>query len=266
VQLHVVADVESNTERAEAGVRDAAQRGADLVVLPEKWPALGTPEEVAAGATTIDSPLIDSVRSWARELGIWLVPGSFVERGNGVGKSTNTSILITPDGDIVATYRKMHMFDVEVQGVVYRESDHEDPGSDIVVADAAGTKLGMTICYDLRFPELYRILALMGAEVLLVPAAFTLNTGRDHWDVLLRARAIENQCFVVAANAYGDHGHGKVSYGRSKIVDPWGIVLAQAPDGDQVIVADLDMRTLTRVRTTLPSLASRRPSAYHWPA
>ena len=170
------------------------------------------------------------------------------------------------EGEIAAVYRKIHMFDVEVGGHVYRESEAEEPGEGTVACEVEGWKLGLTVCYDLRFPELYRILAVEGAEVITVPAAFTLFTGKDHWELLLRARAVENQCYVVAANQWGTHGDGKASYGRSMIVDPWGVVLAQAADEDGVIAAELDRVRMEDVRRALPSLANRQPAAYRWPA
>jgi predicted amidohydrolase len=174
---------------------------------------------------------------------------------------------VGPDGEDRAVYRKVHMFDVEVGGRVYRESAVEAPGDELVVTETAdGTEVGLSICYDLRFPELYRILAVRGARVLTVPAAFTLTTTREHWEVLLRARAIEDQCFVVAANQVGEHAPGMQTGGRSMIVDPWGVVLAQAPDAECVIVADLDVEQQADIRAKVPSLANRRPEAYRWPA
>jgi predicted amidohydrolase len=165
-----------------------------------------------------------------------------------------------------AVYRKIHMFDVEVTGRTYRESEHEAPGDEVVLSETAGgVRLGLTICYDLRFPELYRILAVRGAHVITVPSAFTLPTTRDHWEPLLRARAIENQAFVVAANQVGRHAKGYRSGGRSMIVDPWGVVLAQAPDSETFITAELDLERQAEIRRTLPSLANRRPHAYAWP-
>jgi predicted amidohydrolase len=163
-------------------------------------------------------------------------------------------------------YRKIHMFDIEVDGVVYRESEHSEPADEVVLSETAnGVGLGLTICYDLRFPELYRILALRGARVITVPANFTRVTGEAHWEVLLRARAIEDQAFVVAANQIGQHAPGIRSGGRSMIVDPWGVVLAQAPDGETFITAELDLDRQAEIRRTLPSLANRRPQAYAWP-
>jgi predicted amidohydrolase len=173
---------------------------------------------------------------------------------------------IGPDGEVRAVYRKIHMFDVEVGGRTYRESEHEEGGDEVVLSETAGgVELGLTVCYDLRFPELYRILAVRGARVITVPAAFTLATTRDHWEVLLRARAIEDQAFVIAANQVGEHAKGYRSGGRSMIVDPWGVVLAQAPDSETFISAELELDRQAEIRRTLPSLANRRPQAYTWP-
>ena len=256
-----------NLATADRLTREAAAAGAELVVLPEKWAVLGTPEETAAGAEPFDGPALRWASATARELGIDLVAGSIAERVDGAERGSNTSVHFGPDGEVQATYRKIHMFDVEVGGRTYRESENEAPGDEVVVTEtAAGVELGMSICYDLRFPELYRILAVRGARVLLVPAAFTLATTREHWEVLLRARAIENQAFVVAANQIGEHAPGYRSGGRSMIVDPWGIVLAQAPDAETTVIADLDLDRQAEVRRTLPSLANRRPAAYRWPS
>jgi predicted amidohydrolase len=268
VQLNSTADKARNLEVAERLVRSAARDGATLVVLPEKWNLLGDPVTLLEGAEPLDGPTIDAARSWARELGIHLVAGSIAERVEGHQKSFNTSTLIGPSGEVEATYRKIHMFDVDVGGVAYRESAHEEPGDEPVTASLAGglegITVGMTVCYDLRFPELYRILAVRGATVITVPSAFTLDTGRDHWEVLLRARAIENQAFVVAANQIGEAPPHYRSYGRSMIVDPWGLVLGQAPDEECAIAAELDFEAQGRIRATLPSLANRRPEAYRW--
>ncbi|TML10797.1 MAG: carbon-nitrogen hydrolase family protein, partial [Actinobacteria bacterium] len=201
----------------------------------------------------------------ARTHGITLVGGSIAERRDGREKLSNTSIVFDPEGEIAAVYRKIHLFDVEVGGVVYRESEAEEPGDQPVVADAEDWKLGLTVCYDVRFPELYRILALEGAELVTVPAHFTTPTGKDHWHVLLRARAIENQLYVAAAAQVGETLRGKPAYGRSLIADPWGLVLAQAPDEETVIAAELDRAHLRDIRTKLPSLANRQVDAYRWP-
>jgi deaminated glutathione amidase len=266
VQLTSTADRERNLATADRLTRAAAAAGAELVVLPEKWAVLGTPEETAAGAEPFDGPALTWAREAARELRIELVAGSIAERVAGREKGSNTSVHIGPDGEVRAVYRKLHMFDVEVGGRTYRESAQEEPGEAIVLSETAdGVELGLTVCYDLRFPELYRILAVRGARILTVPAAFTLATTRDHWEVLLRARAIEDQAFVVAANQIGEHAPGYRSGGRSMIVDPWGVVLAQAPDGETFITAELDLERQADVRRTLPSLANRRPQAYAWP-
>jgi len=217
------------------------------------------------GAEPLDGPTIHAASSWARELGIHLVAGSIAERVEGREKAFNTSTLIGPGGELQARYRKIHMFDVDVGGVAYRESEHEEPGDELVIGELEGVALGMTVCYDLRFPELYRILAVRGAMVITVPSAFTLDTGKDHWEVLLRARAIENQAFVVAPNQIGEAPPHYRSYGRSMIVDPWGVVLGQAPDEECFVAAELDLDAQARIRATLPSLANRRPEAYGWP-
>ena len=267
IQLNSTPDRDRNFGAAEALVRRAAAVGAELVVLPEKWPVLGTPEETAAAAEPLDGPTSAWAAALARELGIDLVAGSFTEQVTGDERGRNTSLHVGPDGAVRAVYRKLHMFDVEVGGTVYRESEHEAPGADVVVSQsAAGVGIGMAVCYDLRFPELFRLLAVRGARILVLPSAFTVATTREHWEVLLRARAIEEQCFVVAANQIGEHVPGLRSGGRSMIVDPWGIVLAQAPDAETFVIADLDLDRQDAIRQKLPSLANRRPAVYGWPS
>ncbi len=270
VQLNSTGDFDRNLERADRFTRAAAADGAQLVVLPEKWSALGRGEALQAGAQPLDGPAITWARALARELGIELVAGSISEsdptRSGGDGRLRNTSVHVGPDGEIQAAYRKIHMFDVVVEGTVYRESEHEQAGEELVLSrTAGGVELGLSVCYDIRFPELYRILAIRGARVFTVPAAFTVPTTRDHWEVLLRARAIEDQAFVVAANQIGEHEPGLRSGGRSMIVDPWGLVLARAADAEGHIVADLDLGAQARIRSELPALANRRPAAYAWP-
>jgi predicted amidohydrolase len=269
IQLNATSDKSRNLEVAERLVREAAGDGADLVVLPEKWNVLGDAEALRDGAEPLDGPTIAAAASWAGELDIHLVAGSIAERTEGSERLHNTSVLIGPDGELHARYRKIHMFDVDVGGVEYRESETEDPGNEIVSAvvgpELPGVMLGMTVCYDLRFPELYRILAVRGATVITVPSAFTYETGKAHWEVLLRARAIENQAFVVAPNQVGEAPPHYHSYGHSMIVDPWGEVLAVAPDEECFVAADIDLAAEERVRTKLPSLANRRPGTYRWP-
>jgi predicted amidohydrolase len=238
-----------------------------LIVLPEKWTAIGSDEDLRAAAEPLDGSSIQWARAIARELQVDLVAGSILELLDGHDRLANTSVHVDPAGEVKAVYRKLHMFDVEVGGRTYRESELEEPGEEIVTSETAdGVELGLSICYDLRFPELYRILAVRGARILTVPAAFTLATTRDHWETLLRARAIENQAFVVAANQVGAHPAGQHSGGRSMIVDPWGLVLAQAQDREGHVVADLDLERQDEIRRSLPALANRRPEVYRWPA
>jgi predicted amidohydrolase len=264
VQLNSTSDKDRNLAAAEPLVRAAAADGAELVALPEKWNLLAGGEELLAGAEALDGPSLTAARTWARDLGIHLLAGSVPERGP-AGKAFNTSVLIGPDGEDVAAYRKIHMFDVDVDGVAYRESEHEEPGEEIVSASLGDATIGLSVCYDLRFPELYRILAVRGTRILAVPSAFTAATGRDHWEPLLRARAIENQAFVLAPNQVGEAPPHFHSYGHSAIVDPWGEVLATAPDEECFVAAELDFAAQDRVRESLPSLASRRPRTYAWP-
>jgi deaminated glutathione amidase len=266
VQMTSRADKAANLETAERLVAQAAATGADVVVLPEKWNAIGTTEELHAAAEPVDGgESVEAMAGWARGHGVTLVGGSITERREGREKLSNTSLVFDSEGQLAATYRKIHLFDVEVGGVVYRESEAEEPGDEPVVASVEGWGLGLSVCYDVRFPELYRILALEGAEVVSVPAHFTTPTGKDHWHVLLRARAIENQFYVAAAAQVGETLPGKPAYGRSLIVDPWGTVVAQAPDEQTVIAAELDRARLADIRAKLPSLKNRQPDAYRWP-
>jgi len=266
VQLTSRSDKAANLEKAEPLVAKAVTTGADVVVLPEKWNAIGDAEALHAAAETLDSgESVEAMARWARSYGITIVGGSITERREGRDKLSNTSIVYDPQGSIVGVYRKIHMFDVEVGGHVYRESDAEEPGDEPVLVEAEGWRTGLTVCYDVRFPELYRILALEGAELVTVPAHFTLYTGKDHWELLLRARAVENQYYLAAAAQIGETLPGRLSYGRSLIADPWGTVIAMAPDEETVIVAELERRRLEEVRAKLPSLASRQAQAYRWP-
>jgi predicted amidohydrolase len=261
-------EVGANRARMIERLRQAAGAGARLVVFPEysSFFTAELGEHSVAAAEPLDGPVATWAKGIARELSIDLVAGSFTEHVEGDDRERNTSIHVGPDGELKAGYRKIHMFDVEVGGRVYKESEHEAPGDEIVLSRTDdGTNLGLTICYDVRFPELYRILAVRGAEIVTVPAAFTFATTRDHWEVLLRARAIEGQAFVVAANQIGEHAPGIRSGGRSMIVDPWGVVLATAPDTETFVVAELDLERQREIRRTLPSLANRRPEAYRWP-
>jgi predicted amidohydrolase len=266
VQLNSTDDKERNLAMADRLTREAAADGADLVVLPEKFNVLGEHDDYVAGAESLDGPTVGWARDAARELGIDLVAGSIVEKREGRDKLSNTSVHVGPDGELKAVYRKIHMFDVVVGGQTYQESASEEAGDELVTsATGAEVPLGLTVCYDLRFPELFRILAIRGARVITLPAAFTKVTGQAHWEILLRARAIENQAFMVAADQVGSHPPDKQSFGGSMIVDPWGEVLARAPDEVTFVAADLDLDRQDEVREQLPSLANRVPGAYRWP-
>ena len=261
VQMTSTRDVDANIATADRLVRAAAADGASLVVLPEKWPSLGEGSGVAAAAQSLhDGPAITWARALAAELDVDLVAGSMSERAPDGGKPFNASAHVGPDGGVRAVYRKLHLFDAEVAGRRYGESDDEAPGEDVVVSALAdGTGIGMAVCYDLRFPELFRALALRGARILVLPSAFTPQTTLEHWEILLRARAIEEGCFVVAANQVGEHAPGLSSGGRSMVVGPTGVVLAQAAGGEGVVLCDLDLGAVEKARARIPSLANVRP-------
>jgi predicted amidohydrolase len=290
VQINSTADFGANLATADRLTRAAAADGAQLIVLPEKWTAMGSEQELRACAQPLDGPAVSWARDTAAELGVDLVAGSFLERIPGEEKFANTCVHVSASGGVRAVYRKLHMFDVSIDGRSYRESDIELPGEEIVLSQttsgepgstgeaaseepaseeagigeggAGGVELGLAICYDLRFPELFRSLTVSGARILALPSAFTLPTTRDHWEVLVRARAIENQAFVIAANQVGPHPGGLRSGGRSMIVDPWGVVLAQAPDGERHVLAELDLERQLEIRAQLPALTHRRPETY----
>lgn len=270
VQMNTTEDVEANLRTALDLVREAAGRGARLVVLPEKFHYLGDPSGVASIKESLDGPVLTSCGAAAAEHGLFLVAGSVWEAVPGEERTFNTSVVFGPGGERLAIYRKIHMFDVDVGGHRYRESDECRAGDEVVAVRLPGlasgldsdVTLGLSVCYDIRFPELYRALADLGARIVSVPAAFTMTTGRDHWEVLLRARAVEDQVFVIAADQTGRHGVGLESYGRSMIVDPWGLVLAQAADGEGIATADLDLSRVEQVREALPALDNRAPAAY----
>ena len=267
VQLNSTADRPANLAVADRLTRAAAADGATLIVLPEKWTAMGSDEDQSAAAEPLDGPAVEWARALARELGVELVAGSFLERVPGRRSSPTPRCTSTAAARSRAVYRKIHMFDVRGRRAALPRVRHRGGRArrSSSPATAGGVELGLSICYDLRFPELYRILAVRGARVIAIPAAFTLATTRDHWETLVRARAIENQAFVIAANQVGPHPAGQHSGGRSMIVDPWGVVLAQAPDSECHIVAELDLERQREIRERLPSLANRRPAAYRWP-
>jgi len=263
VQLTAGSDKTANLVKAERLVTRAVSLGAELVVLPEKWNLVGDAEALHQGAETLEQgESVQEMSAWAKRHGVLLVGGSIAERREGREKLSNTSLVFDAKGDLIARYRKLHLFDVEVGGMVYRESESEEPGDELVLVEAGGWKIGLTICYDLRFPELYRLLALAGAELVTVPANFTLRTGMAHWHTLLRARAIENALYVAAPGQLGEPLPGRPSYGHSLVVDPWGTVLAEAPESETVIVAELERSRVEEIRSRLPVLAQRRSDVY----
>jgi deaminated glutathione amidase len=259
VQMHVDDDLETNLQTAVRLVREAAGAGAAVVVLPEVVDYHGVDDGVASIASSIPGTVSERFAAVARETGVWLLAGSIHEAIEGDDRTYNTSVLFDRQGNEQARYRKIHLYDVQIPGQVDAlESATVAPGTDIVTAEIEGHTSGLAICYDVRFPELFRSLMERGAELVFLPSAFTLFTGKDHWEVLIRARAIENQCFMLASGQQGRDKLGRTTYGRSMIVDPWGTVLAVAPDGEGFAMATLDFDRLAKIRRELPSLANRR--------
>ncbi len=262
IQTDAGPDPEANVARAAELADAAAARGARLVALPEYLQYRGTDDGFRASARTIPGPFTAPFAEIARRHGCWILAGSLAESSGDPARPYNTSALIGPDGEIAARYRKIHLFDIAVDhGPSDVESARVSGGEEPVVASVDGAALGLTICYDLRFPELYRTLALEGAEILAVPSNFTERTGRDHWEVLLRARAIENGAWIIAPSQIGGPP-GHPAYGHSMVIDPWGIVVAQAPDRETTIHAVIDTDRVTAVRRQIPALANRRPATY----
>jgi len=263
VQMQCTADLGGNLTRAAELIEEAVTQHASLAVLPELFASLGRGRAMCAGAEPVDGPIVRWAQDQARRHAIWLVAGSFVELDG--DRLYNTAPLISPTGEVVATYRKIHLFDVDVEGAGSHESDVFAAGDEISSYVIDDTLVGLTTCYDLRFPELFRILALHGVRLVTMPSAFTAATGVAHWEPLVRARAIENQFFLVAPDQCGTSPDGIARHGHSLIVDAWGRVLAEAVDDETVIVADVDLAEADRARRSIPSLANRRPSVYDWP-
>lgn len=267
IEMTSGSDRTANLAQAAVLVGAAASGGAGLVVLPEFFAALGTNDVLAAAAESpVDGPTVTWARQLASATGVWLVAGSIVERAG--NRCHNTSLLVDPAGTVVAAYRKIHLFDSQVPDATFNESEVISPGNEVVVADAGGVRVGWLTCYDLRFPEQARIAALRGAEMLVVPAAFTAVTGPPHWEVLLRARAIENQVYVIAAAQAGSSGEGLDWHGHSMVVDPWGTVLAESSGSSgsgEVVGAQVEADYLAQIRAQLPQISDRQPSAYRWP-
>ncbi len=260
VQLDAGSDPEVNVADAARLADRAAAAGARLVALPEYLQYRGSDDGYRASARSIPGTFTDALAAVARARNAWILAGSLAESSS-TDRPYNTSVLIDPSGAITATYRKIHLFDVAIDnGPADRESDRVTAGDRAVIADVDGIRLGLSICYDLRFPELYRTLATAGAEILAVPANFLERTGRDHWEVLLRARAIENGAYVIAPAQVGGPA-GVPAHGRSMIIDPWGTVIAQAPDEVAIVQAELDLDRVASIRRQIPVLANRRPAA-----
>ncbi|MBX9790279.1 MAG: carbon-nitrogen hydrolase family protein [Pirellulales bacterium] len=259
VQMNSGEDAQANLAAAVRAIEAAAARGARLVVLPEMFLCLGRASAIVAAGESIPGPATEQLAALAARHQLVLVAGSIPEKSNSPGKVFNTCVVFGTAGQLLATYRKLHLFDVTIPGAVdIRESSWYEPGSEVVAVDTPCGRLGLAICYDLRFPELFRRLADERVDLCALPSAFTLATGRDHWEVLLRARAIENQTHIIAANQWGKHGEGLVSYGHSLIVDPWGTVLAKAADGPGFALAAIDLARQREVRKNLPALKHRR--------
>ncbi len=253
------ADRARNMATALRLIDEAADLGAKLVGLPENFAFMGRDEDRIASAETLEGPTIATLREVARRRRVHVLAGSIAEKVDDPGKTGNTSVLVSDDGEIVASYRKIHLFDVAIpDGARYAESATVAAGDRTVVAPTALGRVGLSVCYDLRFPELYRRLAQEGADILCIPAAFTLYTGKDHWEVLLRARAIENLAYVLAPAQVGRHSANRVTFGNAMVVDPWGVVLARCADGEGVCVAPVSHGRLEQVRRELPSLNHRK--------
>jgi predicted amidohydrolase len=254
-QMTSTRDVARNVETALELVKRAAAMGAELVALPENWMYMRDPEDPAPVGMSLNGPELAALRDLARAHGLYLLAGTIPEAINGSDKVHNTSVLLGPNGDTLAVYRKVHLFDICLSGgEEHRESAGVEPGREAVTADTRFGRVGLSVCYDLRFPELYRRMSLGGALMFFIPAAFTLHTGRDHWTTLLRARAIENLSFVIAPAQFGQNAARRRTYGRSAIIDPWGVILAQAADDQCVITAELDLDRQQQLRNQLPCL------------
>ena len=256
VQLCSKQNREEILARARELMEEAVRRGAKLIALPENLSFLGTERDKVAVAEDLETgPSVEFLRSFAVEHRVAVVGGTIPLKTTNASRITNTCLVFDSSGELVGRYDKMHMFDVRVdEANTFIESEYVEAGDRVTTVELFGHTMGLSICYDLRFPELYRSLALRGAQALFVPAAFTRETGRDHWEPLLRARAIENLCYVVAPGQWGEHGEGRVSYGRSMIIGPWGQILAQCQDGEGVITCELDFDALKNARRRIPSL------------
>jgi predicted amidohydrolase len=259
IQMLAGDDKAANLGEAEHWIRGASGQGARVIALPEVFIWRGDKKLERSHAETIPGATTEKLATLARELGIYLLGGSILEAIPGSNKAYNTSLLFDPQGNILASYRKIHLFDVDLaDGTSLRESVTREFGVDVAVANTKLGSMGLTVCYDLRFPELYRALATKGAQIIFVPSAFTAYTGQAHWEALLRARAIENQVYVIAPDQFGKSGKSFDTHGHSMVINPWGQVIAEKPDGAGFILAEIDLDYLARVRAELPSLAHRK--------
>ena len=261
VQMTSTDNLSENLDSARCAVREAAERGAEFILLPENFAFLRREGNPIPCAQSLDGEIVESVRELARRHRVPILAGTFAEAIEGSQRVYNTSALISETGQIAAVYRKIHLFDVDLSesgGGVFRESAFTAPGEEVVVAETAFGKIGLSVCYDVRFPELYREMAARGADWITLPSAFAPETGKVHWEILIRARAIENQAFVLAPAQCGRHSPDRASHGRSMIVDPWGRILAEAADEPEIVVADCDLDVLKRARASLPALLHRR--------
>lgn len=265
IQMQVTNLVEENVQKAMDLINEAGISSPDVIVLPENFHLMGTKEEFFANAETLEGPTLTKLKKLAVQLSTYIVAGTMKLRFQENEKLKNTCCVINPQGEIQDVYNKIHTFNAQVGGRNYSGRQVEEAGDKIVVTTINGVKVGLSVCFDIRFPEMFRILALKGAEVILVPAIFMLHTGMDHWETLLRARAIENQVYIVAPATYGTFPpHNEWSYGRSMVVDPWGIVVAQSSDKEGVITVELDLNWSQDVRKRVPTLPQRRPEVYNW--
>jgi len=260
IQMNSVADVAANLRRTGELLQQASEQGARLALLPENFAFMGADDasKHAVAESENDSHVLAFLAEQAARLGMVIIGGSVLLNGCEDERLRNTSVVFSPGGERLASYDKMHLFDVDVEGEVYRESDLICPGNTPVETHAEGWHIGLSICYDIRFPELYQYYSKAGCELLCIPSAFTVPTGKAHWETLLRARAIENQCYVMAAGQWGLHAGGRSTWGHSMIVDPWGEVMATQDDGDAIVIADLSHSQLQSIRRKLPALTHRR--------
>lgn len=263
IQMDSQQDKAANIAKVDKFIDEAVSRGANFITMPEMWTFIAGKDGLVNGNDeTIPGPVTEFLAAKAKEKKVWIHGGSMYQTVPGESRYYNTTVVYSPEGTIAATYNKIHLYDVDVKGgVYYKESDTIKPGDKIVDFDTEYCKMGLAICYDIRFPEIYRILALRGAKVIFNPAEFALYTGKDHWESLIRARAIENQCYMICADQIGIKP-AMHTFGRSLVVDPWGNVIAKASDKEGITIAEIDVDYVDKLRTEVPCLTNIRPAAY----